>query len=218
MTRLHPVRRTHAERSSVTRQHLINSAIQVIQDKSYESVSIFEIAKTAGVTPGALQHHFASKAELMMQVLSQVILAQDQAGALWPQADAPLEQRARAFVHAAWKCIYGQPRFVAAWNIYLGSRAQPDVVDHIAQQRQVLNRRMRDGFLKAFPELVDTPQADAFIAMVFSALRGLGLLGMFKPTAESTIEQLDCIAAMIVNQCTTVSKSPTNSTKKQEIA
>jgi hypothetical protein len=62
---------------------------------------------------------------------------------------------------------------------------------------------------------LDAPQPDAFIAMVFSALRGLGLLGMFKPTDESTIEQLDCIAAMIVNQCTTVSKSPTNSTKSR---
>ncbi len=209
MARVHPVRRTHAERSFETRQHLINSAIQVIQEKSYESVSIFEIAKTAGMTPGALQHHFASKAELMMQVLSQVISDQDRAGALWPQPDAPLAQRAHAFVYAAWKCIYGRPRFVAAWNIYLGSREQPDVVEHIVQQRQVLNDHMKAGFLKAFPELVEAPQADAFIAVTLSALRGLGLLAMFNPSAESTIEQLDCIASMIVIQCSACSKLPT---------
>ena len=201
-------RRTHAERSQSTQQHLIATAIQVIQDRSYESASIFEVAKSAGVTPGAVQHHFESKANLMMHVLSQLIADKDREGSLWPEPGLPLAERARHFVHAAWQMSYGQPRFVAAWNIYLGSRTQPELLDHIADQRAALNARLRDGFLKAFPELDAQPDAAVFVAMVFSTLRGLGLLEIFRPADEPIEAQLACLADTIILRCSQPAKKP----------
>ncbi|RYX96711.1 MAG: TetR/AcrR family transcriptional regulator [Comamonadaceae bacterium] len=200
-------RRTHAERSQSTQQHLIATAIQVIQDRSYESASIFEVAKSAGVTPGAVQHHFDSKANLMMHVLSQLIADKDREGSLWPEPGLPLAERARHFVHAAWQMSYGQPRFVAAWNIYLGSRTQPELLEHIADQRAALNARLREGFLKAFPELDAQGDAAVFVAMVFSTLRGLGLLEIFRPADEPVEAQLACLADTIILRCSQPAKA-----------
>lgn len=194
-------RRSHAERSHSTQQHLISKTIEFIQEQGYESASIFEVAKSAGVTPGAIQHHFESKANLMMHVLSQLIADKDHEGALWPEAGQTLQARAHHFVKAAWSMSYGQPRFIAAWNIYLGCRTQPAVLEHVSQQRLALNLRLREGFLQAFPELAGQADADVFVAMVFSTLRGLGLLEIFKPPEQSIEAQLACLADSIVLRC-----------------
>ncbi|MDA8445139.1 TetR/AcrR family transcriptional regulator [Paracidovorax valerianellae] len=193
--------RTHAERSAATQQHLIATAIEVIQSRSFEAMSIHELARTAGMTSGAVQHHFESKAVLMMRVLSELIAAEDREGLLWPAASLPALQRAQHFVQSAWNLVYAQPRFMAAWNIYLGSRNQPEVVQHIAALRQTLNARMHAGFFEAFPELAGDPQREGFVGLVFSTLRGLGLLEMFRPADEAGLSQLDCLATLIAQRC-----------------
>lgn len=52
----------NAQRSDATRAQLIAATIHVVRAQSFAGASMFEIAKAAGVTPGALQHHFGSKA------------------------------------------------------------------------------------------------------------------------------------------------------------
>ena len=54
------VRRTHAERSAATRQHLIATAIDVIQHRSLEEMSIHELARSAGMTSGAASNASAT--------------------------------------------------------------------------------------------------------------------------------------------------------------
>lgn len=200
-------RRTHAERSAATRQHLIATAIDVIQSKSFEEMSIHELARSAGVTSGAVQHHFESKAVLMMRVLSELIDSGRQDGQLWPAAALAPPQRAAQFVHAAWTLVYAQPRFIVAWNIYLGCRNQPEVLTHIAALRATLNAQMRAGFFDTFPELTGHADREAFLGLVFSTLRGLGLLQLFTPVVDGPahkaahIAQLECLAGLIAARC-----------------
>ena len=202
------VRRTHAERSHQTRQHLIATTIQIVQDRGLEAASIHEVAKTAGMTAGAVQHHFASKAELMMQVLSQIVADQDATGALWPSPSLPLPARADAFVQGLWRLIYGQPRFIAAWSIYLGSRCQPSVVQEVAAQRQTLEARMHQGFCQSFPELPLTPDTKAFVDMVLSALRGMGVRQLFSPDNAPPSAQINALARTVVLHCKATSVQP----------
>lgn len=200
------VRRTHAERSAATRQHLIATAIEVIQHRSLEEMSIHELAKSAGMTSGAVQHHFESKAVLMMNVLSELIENSVLSGALWP--DSAMEPRARAtqFVQAFWLLVYAQPRFIVAWNIYLGCRNQPEVLGHIADLRENVQLRMRDGFFTAFPELAADADRDGLLGLVLSALRGLGMLQLFAPAQRCAPDatqqaQLACLADLIATRC-----------------
>ena len=203
-------RRTHAERSQQTRQHLIATTIQIVQDRGLEAESILEVAKTAGMTPGAVQHHFASKADLMMQVLAQIVADQDASGALWPSPQLPLPERAHAFVHGLWLLIYGQPRFIAAWSIYLGSRSQPEVVQRVAAQRQVLGVKMYQGFCQSFPELPPVPETEAFVDLVLSALRGMGVRQLFSPDNTPPAAQLQALARTVVLTCTASSVQPSD--------
>lgn len=202
-------RRSHAERSAATRQHLIATAIEVIQRRSLEEMSINELAKSAGLTTGAVQHHFESKAVLMMNVLSELIESTAQSGALWPSSALPPRERAAQFVQAMWRLVYAQPRFVVAWNIYLGCRNQPEVLEHIAELRQAVQARVQADFFTTFPELATAPDRDGLLGLVLSSLRGLGLLQLFGTSdgsdAPSAAQQaqLDCLAGWIASRCET---------------
>jgi AcrR family transcriptional regulator len=200
------LRRTQAQRSAATRQHLIDTAIEVIERRSLEDVSIHEIARSAGMTSGAVQHHFESKAVLMMNILSALLQEQLDAGALWPAASLSARERATRFVDTAWRLIYAQPRFIVAWNIYLGSRSQPEILQHVARLRAEIGAQLEAGFFDAFPELSAAPDRQAFLGLVFSALRGLGLLQLFPGAAQplplgQPDAQLACLADLIAARC-----------------
>jgi AcrR family transcriptional regulator len=62
------VRKTQAERTEATRSALIAAARRLFTERGYDAVATEEIVRAAGVTRGALYHHFGGKAELLEAV------------------------------------------------------------------------------------------------------------------------------------------------------
>jgi AcrR family transcriptional regulator len=67
-----PERRTQAQRSEATRAALMSAARRLFAARGYDDVSAEEIVRAAGVTRGALYHHFGGKAELLDAVYDQL--------------------------------------------------------------------------------------------------------------------------------------------------
>jgi AcrR family transcriptional regulator len=65
-------RRTQEERSAATRAALIAAGRRLWGERGYGNVGTPEIAKTAGVTRGALYHQFEDKAALFLAVVEAV--------------------------------------------------------------------------------------------------------------------------------------------------
>jgi AcrR family transcriptional regulator len=65
-------RRTQAERAADTRDALIGAARPLFASPGFAEVSLETIVRDAGVTRGALYHHFADKTELFAAVFEQV--------------------------------------------------------------------------------------------------------------------------------------------------
>jgi len=87
-------RRTQAERSEATRSALVAAARPLFAERGYAGVGTEEIVRSAGVTRGALYHHFEGKRELFEAVYEgiEAELAQRiAAGALEANASSPLE-------------------------------------------------------------------------------------------------------------------------------
>jgi AcrR family transcriptional regulator len=66
------VRRTQAERAAETREALIAAARPLFAAHGFAEVALETIVRSAGVTRGALYHHFADKTELFAAVFEQV--------------------------------------------------------------------------------------------------------------------------------------------------
>lgn len=62
-------RRTNLERSSTTRAGLLASAREAFVTRGYADTSTPDLAEAAGVTRGALYHHFADKQALFRAVI-----------------------------------------------------------------------------------------------------------------------------------------------------
>lgn len=65
-------RRTQAERSAATRDALITAGRALFGTRGYADVGTEEVVRAAGVSRGALYHHFADKAELFAAVFESV--------------------------------------------------------------------------------------------------------------------------------------------------
>lgn len=87
------VKRTQAERSDATRAALVAAARPLFAQRGYAGVGTEEIARSAGVTRGALYHHFDGKRELFEAVYERIeieLAERIASGALQANATSPL--------------------------------------------------------------------------------------------------------------------------------
>lgn len=99
-------RRTQASRRAATRAALLDAARELFAERGFAGAGREEIVARAGVTRGALYHHFASKEALFQAVYEQVedeLTAEVAAAALAVGDDAMAQLRAGslAFLDAA---------------------------------------------------------------------------------------------------------------------
>jgi AcrR family transcriptional regulator len=168
-------RRKQAERSAETRDALIQAATALLQSAGYANTTTALIAQHAGVTTGALHHHFPTKDELMFGVLDraservrQRLDAQDHA-----RADNSID--VASLVHHLWE-LYGDPEYWAVWEIIIGTRADealhPRMVAHrLDTMRQVVHPWVARHLTSGAP----LPEMLALFEFVLVAIRGLSL-------------------------------------------
>lgn len=69
---VNPERRTQAARTEATRAALMSAARRLFTERGYEAVSAEQVVRAAGVSRGALYHHFGGKRELLDAVYQQL--------------------------------------------------------------------------------------------------------------------------------------------------
>src|SRR5262245_58479594 len=70
------LRRTNEERSAETRGRLIDATIDLLYSSGYAATTTISVAKRAGVSRGAMMHHFRSRAELLLTVAEHILAQQ----------------------------------------------------------------------------------------------------------------------------------------------
>lgn len=111
-----------AAKSRRTQDAIINAVIELINQGGYAAASSTQIARKAGISWGAVQHHFGNKEEILKAVLerSHNIFVERLQSVSYKNCS--LKTRVDRFVEAAWS-HYQDKEYPAAMEILLASRA-----------------------------------------------------------------------------------------------
>lgn len=95
-------RRSHAERTAATRRRVKAAVVESIAAVGYQKTTGAEIARRAGVTWGAVQHHFGDKDGILMAVLEESFNRFAEILGAPPDDASGLTERVSIFVERAW--------------------------------------------------------------------------------------------------------------------
>ena len=101
-------RRSHAERTAETRAKIIDAVVESIADVGFQRTTAQEITRRAGVTWGAVQHHFGDKDALLVAVLEESFNRFAERLDDVSLANTDLAARAELFVDRAWAHFRGR--------------------------------------------------------------------------------------------------------------
>lgn len=112
-----PVRRTQAERTEKTRRRILDAVVESIAEQGFQRTTASEIVKRAGVTWGAVQHHFGAKGGILEAVLEDTFERFEAKLGDIP-SDAPIAERVALFVQRAWE-HFSSPHYQSTFEILL---------------------------------------------------------------------------------------------------
>jgi AcrR family transcriptional regulator len=110
-------RRKQSERTAATRGRILRAVVESISEVGFRRTTASAIADRAGVTWGAVQHHFGGKDGILRAVLEDSF-ARFEERLSSVQVDAPLEERVAAFVDRAWE-HFASPHYRSTFEILL---------------------------------------------------------------------------------------------------
>ena len=179
-------RRSHAERSAETRARIIDAVVECIADLGYQRTTANEIAARAGVTWGAVQHHFGGKDGILVAVLEDsfarfAVLFEG----LGPHS-ASLEERTSRFIDLAWK-HFGSSSYQSTFQILINhapESARSEESAPVWQSRMF--RSWNEVWLRVFADC-ELPAEDQRVLSqyVVSSLTGMAAMAMLRPAAGS---------------------------------
>jgi len=195
-------RRTQAQRTTSMRMRLIGATIESLVERGYAHTTAVAVCRRAGVTRGALLHHFEDLSALFEASLEW--LYQDIGRSSVDAAPAAAAQDARQFIEQMWASV-ARADFKAAIEIWLAARNDAA----LAQRLQTAIRRLG---ATVSPELNPDirrlfgggARAISYFLLVRETMIGMALGRAVTPGGELGHERrvLDLLAAMAPERAT----------------
>ena len=174
-------RRTQQERRASTRNALLEATIQCLVEQGYAGTTTRAVSERARVSPGALQHHFTSKEELVSEAIG--YLGGELTAQLIEQGVPSASSRRQVteqLVDYLWQTLNG-PLIAAATELAVAARTDPSLRQRlVGAQRQALEG-VPLAARQLFPEQAAHPDFIGLIDTVLAAMRGVVLLGFVSP-------------------------------------
>ena len=169
-------RRTQAERTAATRAALLEATVECLVSQGFGGTTTTEVAHRAGVSPGALLHHFPTKADLLCAAVGHLF---ERRQAEFRKAMANLEpgaDRAEAGIDLLWSMFSG-PTFVAWLELWIAARCDPTLAEAVVRLDHEFMAASEAVFRELFTdELAGRPDlARAGLGLMYAQLAGLAL-------------------------------------------
>jgi AcrR family transcriptional regulator len=169
-----PVRasRTQGERSAAMQRRLLDATIAALFEKGYGGTTTLEVQQRAGVSRGALLHHYASRADLMVAAVEHLLRERMAEVLSLVQQAPPTDKRVEWAVRILWGTFDG-PLFTAALELWLAARNDPELLAVLLPQERVLGQTIRSMSVDLFgPAAVESDAFPEALELLLDAMRG----------------------------------------------
>lgn len=179
--------RTQSERRAATRAVLLQAAVECLIDRGYAATSAVEVQQRAGVSRGALQHYWPSRAGLVVDAVQALFAAMtprlraQMADRVAGLAAADPAERVGLAIELLWSS-FDSALYRAELELWTAARHDPElralVIDHDRQLGTEIAGLCRDLFgpdLAAHPRFTDT------IELLKHGMRGAALIAELHP-------------------------------------
>ena len=168
-------RRTHAERSAETKDKIIQAVVELISEQGIQKTTANAIAKRAGVTWGALQHHFGGKYGALAATLEDSFERFSQTIGEPSAETKPLTLRIDQFIERAWE-HYRSPHFKSMFALLSNDLSEIYEAAEWKHEQMRLFESLDSVWLTFFPrELKDDHLRKTVAHYTHSVLTGLAM-------------------------------------------
>ena len=165
-------RRTQAERRDETRRAILDATVACLIELGYSRTSTLEVQKRAGVSRGALLHHYPSKAGLLVAAVRH--LAELRGTELTAKAAALPNggDRVDAVMDLLWESSNG-PLFQVSMELRTAARTDPELREVLSDEEKRLRRDILSVARALFGEAIASkPGFDEAVEMSVNLMIG----------------------------------------------
>lgn len=197
------VRRT-AEEAAQTRRALLEAALEVFAERGYAAATLSGIAARAGLTRGAVYHHFTDKAELYLATIAENWGAA--AAPVWAHledTDAGPQERIRRFLVAFFTAFEKNFALRTTFAMSMQGSELPELQVGLEDKRRVMDAwaeqltvLLRAAGVDRHGELV--PPESGAIAII-AAVNGVATTWLACPDLFSPAHQAEALAQAVLH-------------------
>ncbi|WP_278262112.1 TetR/AcrR family transcriptional regulator [Nocardia sp. AG03] len=189
-------RRPQNENGVATHQRIVDAALDVLATRGWRNASVAEVAERAGVTRGAIQHHFKDRDGLFTASVQHIMQTRIQEIEDFQHTIVPGPDSTREVVHRIVELHQG-PTFKAALQLCIAASDDPVLAPRVAAMELEVGAR---GFW-ALIELLgldgNKPTVRTTVQAFLDSARGLGLAGMLNDDSRRRGKVADRWAQML---------------------
>jgi len=162
-----------------TRERILDAAVRSLIEQGAARTTTLEVQRRAGVSRGALLHHFPTHADLLSATVEDLVRRNEHGvfDMLEQLKNAPdaVERAIRALA-----LMMAQPAFLAELELWALARTDAGLRAALMKAERDAHKASDRVLRTLFAAVADRPGHDAVIAMTSEFLRGLALSGVLR--------------------------------------
>ncbi|HEY0542372.1 MAG TPA: TetR/AcrR family transcriptional regulator [Actinoallomurus sp.] len=196
-----PVPRTQEQRRTETRGRLLDATMECLVELGWAGTSTTEVARRAGVSRGAQQHHYPTKMLLVAAALEHLLerqrFAYERAFAGLPESERNVE----GALDLLWNTFRQAPS-LALMELAMAARTDETLRDLSIGINERVVQVILETFHRLFPASLDEQVADTLIRSLFATFIGLTLQNSLDDDAHghqaAVLTQLKSFARLLI--------------------
>ncbi|AWI58387.1 TetR/AcrR family transcriptional regulator [Sinorhizobium fredii] len=164
-------------------QRVCEATIETLCEIGFDRLSLATVAERAGISRGAITHHFKTKTDILVGAFEYSIgrFKAERARFVAEYKNPTAED----FIRFVWRQNFSQPNYIASIDLMLAARADAELQRRIKDLfrewlgvRDVLNQEI-------FGEEIGGIPRHRYVELIYSAMRGIAVISSIDPDGRN---------------------------------